>query len=124
MTQKLLVADDEPNIVISLEYLMKREGYQVLVATDGNQALETIQREKPALVLLDVMMPGKTGFEVCQAVRADASLAEVRILMLTAKGRETDVSKGLALGADAYMTKPFSTRELVEKVRQMIGAAS
>lgn len=121
MTHKLLVADDEPNIVISLEYLMKREGYQVLVATDGNQALETIQRERPALVLLDVMMPGKTGFEVCQAVRADASLAAVRILMLTAKGRETDISKGLALGADGYMTKPFSTRELVDKVREMLG---
>lgn len=121
MTHKLLVADDEPNIVISLEYLMKREGYQVLVATDGNQALEMIQRERPALVLLDVMMPGKTGFEVCQAVRADPELAAVRILMLTAKGRETDISKGLALGADAYMTKPFSTRELVDKVRQMLG---
>ena len=122
--KKLLVADDEPNIVISLEYLMKREGYDVLVATDGNQALEAIQREQPALVLLDVMMPGKTGFEVCQEVRADASLDGVRILMLTAKGRENDVSKGLALGADGYMTKPFSTRELVEKVRKLIGAAS
>jgi len=120
MTQKLLVAYDEPNIVISLEYLMKREGYQVLVATDGNQALETIQREKPALVLLDVMMPGKTGFEVCQAVRADPALEGVRILMLTAKGRDTDVSKGLALGANAYMTKPFSTRELVQKVAAML----
>ena len=120
MTHKLLVADDEPNIVISLEYLMKREGYQVLVATDGNQALETIQREKPALVLLDVMMPGKTGFEVCQAVRADPALEGVRILMLTAKGRDTDVSKGLALGANAYMTKPFSTRELVQKVAAML----
>ena len=123
MTQKLLVADDEPNIVISLEYLMKREGYQVLVATDGNQALETIQREQPALVLLDVMMPGKTGFEVCQAVRADPALDGVRILMLTAKGRETDVGKGLALGANAYMTKPFSTRELVQKVAELLEAA-
>ena len=121
--KKLLVADDEPNIVISLEYLMKREGYQVLVATDGNQALEAIQREQPALVLLDVMMPGKTGFEVCQAVRADPALDGVRILMLTAKGRETDVSKGLALGANAYMTKPFSTRELVQKVAELLEAA-
>ena len=120
MTQKLLVADDEPNIVISLEYLMKREGYQVLVATDGDQALETIQRERPALVLLDVMMPGKTGFEVCQAVRADPALDGVRILMLTAKGRDTDVSKGLALGANGYMTKPFSTRDLVQKVAEML----
>lgn len=122
--KKLLVADDEPNIVISLEYLMKREGYDVLVATDGNQALEAIQREQPALVLLDVMMPGKTGFEVCQAVRADPALDGVRILMLTAKGRETDVSKGLALGANAYMTKPFSTRELVQKVAEMLGGAA
>ena len=121
--KKLLVADDEPNIVISLEYLMKREGYQVLVATDGNQALEAIQREQPALVLLDVMMPGKTGFEVCQAVRADPALDGVRILMLTAKGRETDVGKGLALGANAYMTKPFSTRELVQKVAELLEAA-
>ena len=120
MTHKLLVADDEPNIVISLEYLMKREGYDVLVATDGDQALEMIQRERPALVLLDVMMPGKTGFEVCQAVRADPSLDGVRILMLTAKGRETDVSKGLALGANAYMTKPFSTRDLVQKVADLL----
>ena len=122
--KKLLVADDEPNIVISLEYLMKREGYDVLVATDGNQALEAIQREQPALVLLDVMMPGKTGFEVCQAVRADPALDGVRILMLTAKGRETDVGKGLALGANAYMTKPFSTKELVQKVREMLGEAA
>ena len=121
--KKLLVADDEPNIVISLEYLMKREGYGVLVATDGNQALEAIQREQPALVLLDVMMPGKTGFEVCQAVRADPALDGVRILMLTAKGRETDVGKGLALGANAYMTKPFSTRELVQKVAELLEAA-
>ena len=124
MTHKLLVADDEPNIVISLEYLMKREGYDVLVATDGNQALETIWREQPALVLLDVMMPGKTGFEVCQAVRADPALEGVRILMLTAKGRDTDISKGLALGANAYMTKPFSTRELVQKVAEMLGGAA
>ena len=122
--KKLLVADDEPNIVISLEYLMKREGYQVLVATDGNQALEAIQREQPALVLLDVMMPGKTGFEVCQAVRADPALDGVRILMLTAKGRETDVAKGMALGANAYMTKPFSTRELVQKVAELLGETS
>ena len=122
--KKLLVADDEPNIVISLEYLMKREGYDVLVATDGNQALEAIQREQPALVLLDVMMPGKTGFEVCQAVRADPALDGVRILMLTAKGRETDVGKGLALGANAYMTKPFSTRELVQKVAELLGETS
>ena len=121
MTTKILIADDEPNIVISLEYLLQREGYTVLVARDGQEALDTIAREQPALVLLDVMMPHKTGFEVCQAVRADEALQGTKILMLTAKGRETDLAKGLALGANAYMTKPFSTRELVQKVAELLG---
>ena len=121
MSHKILIADDEPNIVVSLEFLMKREGYQVLVARDGPQALEAIQRERPHLVLLDVMMPGKTGFEVCQAVRADDALAAVKIVLLTAKGRDTDIAKGQALGADAYVTKPFSTKELAAKVRELLG---
>ena len=122
MSRKILVADDEPNIVISLEYLMKREGYTVLVARDGQEALDAIARDKPDLVLLDAMMPKKSGFEVCQAVRASEELQATKILMLTAKGRDTDLAKGLALGADAYMTKPFSTRELVQKVAEMLGA--
>ena len=121
MSRKILIADDEPNIVISLEYLMKREGYTVLVARDGQEALDAIARDKPDLVLLDVMMPKKSGFEVCQAVRASEELQATKILMLTAKGRDTDLAKGLALGADAYMTKPFSTRELVQKVAEMLG---
>lgn len=120
MSRKILIADDEPNIVISLEYLMKREGYTVLVARDGQEALDTILRDRPELVLLDVMMPKKSGFEVCQAVRANEELQATKILMLTAKGRDTDLAKGLALGADAYMTKPFSTRELVQKVAEML----
>ena len=122
MTHKVLIADDEPNILISLEFLMKREGHQVLVARTGTEALETIVRERPALVLLDVMMPGKSGYEVCQAVRADESLAGVKILMLTAKGRDTDVAQGLGVGADAYMTKPFSTKDLAARVREMLGS--
>jgi DNA-binding response OmpR family regulator len=121
MSKHVLIADDEPNIVISLEFLMKREGHRVTVARDGDAALETIRRERPDLVLLDVMMPGKSGFEVCQAVRADEALAAVKILMLSAKGRDTDLAKGSALGADAYMTKPFSTRELADKVRSLLG---
>ena len=120
MTKKVLIADDEPNILISLEFLIKREGWQVSVARDGIEALAAIQRERPDLVLLDVMMPGKTGFEVCQAVRADEALAGVKILMLTAKGRDTDVAQGLGVGADGYMTKPFSTKELAARVRQML----
>jgi DNA-binding response OmpR family regulator len=123
MSKKVLIADDEANIVISLEFLMKREGHAVSIARDGPAALAAIRRERPDLVLLDVMMPGLSGFEVCQAVRADEALAGVKILMLSAKGRDTDIAKGQALGADAYMTKPFSTRELAEKVREMLGAA-
>jgi DNA-binding response OmpR family regulator len=121
MTAKILVVDDEPNIVISLEFLLKREGYTVLIARDGQEAMEAIERERPDLVLLDVMMPKKTGFEVCQDVRTNDALQATKILMLTAKGRDTDVVKGLALGADGYMTKPFSTRELVQKVAEMLG---
>ncbi|MDA0191592.1 MAG: response regulator [Proteobacteria bacterium] len=121
MTKKILIADDEQNIVISLEFLLSREGFQTVVAQDGEEALARARAERPDLVLLDVMMPKMNGFDVCQALRADPDLAGLRILMLTAKGRETEVSKGLGLGADAYMTKPFSTRELVEKVRALLG---
>ena len=123
MSKKVLIADDEPNIVLSLEFLMKREGHAVSVARDGPSALEAIRAGRPDLVLLDVMMPGLSGFEVCQAVRADEALAGVKILMLSAKGRDTDIAKGNAMGADAYMTKPFSTRELAEKVRELLGGA-
>ena len=122
MTRKVLIADDEPNILISLEFLMKREGHQVFVARDGDEALEAIRRERPDLVLLDVMMPGKTGFDVCAAVRADESLAATKIVLLTAKGRDTDVAKGTALGADAYITKPFSTKELAARVRELLAS--
>jgi two-component system alkaline phosphatase synthesis response regulator PhoP len=120
VTRSILIADDEPNILISLEYLMKREGYSVSVARDGEEAITAILRDRPALVLLDLMMPKKSGFEVCQEVRANDAVKDTLILMLTAKGRDTDVAKGLGLGADAYMTKPFSTRELVRKVREML----
>jgi DNA-binding response OmpR family regulator len=120
MSHKVLIADDEPNILISLEFLMKREGHQVLLARDGDEALALIRSERPALVLLDVMMPRRNGFEVCQAVRADEALAGVKILMLTAKGRDTDVAQGLGVGADGYMTKPFSTQELATRVRAML----
>ena len=120
MTVKILIADDEPNILISLEYLMKREGFEVHLARDGREALAMLQQERPRLVLLDVMMPHLSGFEVCQALRADEALKDTLVLMLTAKGRDTDVAKGLGVGADGYMTKPFSTKELVQKVRSML----
>ena len=123
MSHKVLIADDEPNIVVSLEYLLKRAGYTVLVARDGQEAIDTLRRERPALVLLDVMMPKKSGHEVCAELRADEALRDTQVLMLSAKGRDTDIDKGLGVGADAYMTKPFSTRELAAKVAEMLGGA-
>ena len=124
MSTKILIADDEPNILISLEFLMKREGYEVVLARDGQEAMDAIVRERPALVLLDVMMPIKTGFDVCCEVRAHEAVRDTLIVMLTAKGRDTDVAKGLALGANAYMTKPFSTKERVQKVRELLGGGA
>ena len=120
MTHKILIVDDEPNIVMSLEFLLKKEGFQIDTAGDGDAALEKIRSFMPDLVLLDVMMPKKSGFEVCEILRADPAFANLRIIMLTAKGRDTEQAKGLALGADAYVTKPFSTKELVAKVKQML----
>lgn len=124
MSKKVLIVDDEPNIAISVDFLMRREGFEVLVAHDGEEGLARIRADRPDLVVLDVMMPKLDGFEVCKAVRADPALAGVRILMLTAKGRALEISKGLALGADAYFPKPFSTRELVAKVKELLGSGS
>ena len=121
MTRKILIVDDEPNIVISLEFLMKKEGFEVAVASDGDEALAKVTSFAPDLVLLDVMMPKKSGFEVCEALRADPDKSELKIVMLTAKGRDTEVAKGLAIGANAYVTKPFSTKDLVAQVKGMLG---
>ncbi len=123
MSKKILIVDDEPNIVISLEFLMKKEGFQIAVAGDGEEALAKVASFAPDLLLLDVMMPKKSGFEVCEALRADPANSALKIVMLTAKGRETEVAKGLAIGADAYVTKPFSTKDLVVRVKELLGAA-
>jgi len=120
MSKSVLIADDEPNIVISLEFLLEQAGYRIRVAHDGQEALEAIQRQPPDLVLLDVMMPNLSGYDLCQRIRENPAWQHMRIVMLTAKGREVEVSKGLALGADAYITKPFSTQELLVQVRGLL----
>jgi len=122
MGKRILIVEDEPNIVTSLEFLMKREGFEVEVAADGEAALKAVADRAPDLVLLDIMLPKVNGFEVCQKLRADPRWRGVKIVMLTAKGRETEITKGLALGADLYVTKPFSTKELVAQVKQLLGA--
>jgi DNA-binding response OmpR family regulator len=123
MSKRILIADDEPNIVISLEFLMKREGFEVVVANDGEAALKLMERKAPDLVLLDVMLPKKNGFEVCQQIKGNPAWQATKVVMLTAKGRDTEVAKGLALGADAYMTKPFATKDLVVQVKKLLGIA-
>jgi DNA-binding response OmpR family regulator len=123
MPSKVLIVDDEPNIVLSLEFLMKQQGYETRVARDGDEALAEVERFRPDLVLLDVMLPRRDGFDVCQRLRADG-WSELKILMLTAKGRDVEIEKGLALGADGYVTKPFSTAELVTRVANMLEGAS
>lgn len=121
---RILIVDDEPNIVLALELLMKKEGYEVHTVADGERAVQAAKELRPDLILLDIMMPNMDGYEVCQSIRSDALLKDVRIIMLTAKGREVEREKGMALGADLYITKPFSTRQVVMKVREILTAKS
>ena len=121
MGKRVLIVDDEANIVVSLEFLMKKRGYEVKVVDDGAKALDAVGEFHPDLILLDVMMQKVSGYDVCQKVRENPDWRDIRIVMLTAKGRHIEVTKGMAVGADAYVTKPFSTRDLVAKVGELLG---
>ena len=121
MTKRVLIADDEPNIVISLEFLMQSNGYQVKIAANGNEALRQVGEFHPDLILLDIMLPQRNGFEVCQKIRENPAWRDIKVVMLTAKGSASQVTKGLALGADVYITKPFATKELLANVRRLLG---
>jgi len=121
MTKKILVVDDEPNIVLSLEFLMKQQGYAVRSAVDGDSAMKEVERDPPDIVLLDVSMPGRSGFEVCEAIRANPAWNQMRILIVTGKGRDEDRERGLSLGADGYVIKPFETQDIVAKVKELLG---
>ena len=121
MGKKILIADDEPNIVVSLEFLMKQQGYEVKVARDGEEALAAVAAFGPDLILLDVMMPRMSGYDLCQKLRENPAWQGIKIIMLSAKGRDVEVTKGMAVGADAYVTKPFSTKDLLATVQAMLG---
>ncbi|HET8610569.1 MAG TPA: response regulator [Burkholderiales bacterium] len=121
---RILIADDEPPILLSLQFLMRDAGYEVDTARDGEEALHRISVFRPHLLILDVMLPQIDGFEVCRRVRACSRSAGTRIIMLTARGRDADVQTGLAAGADAYLTKPFGTRELLDKTAALLGRAA
>ena len=120
MGKQVLIADDEPNIVTALEFLLQRNGYEVSIARNGDEALKLIEQKQPDLVLLDVMMPLRSGYEVCQVMRSREDWRHIKIVVLTAKGREADAKRGLALGADLYITKPFSNRDLIAKINGLL----
>jgi len=120
LPKKILIADDEPNIVAAVEFLLQRNGYEVHVARNGEEALKLVEDCKPDLVLLDVMMPVRSGYEVCKRIRERADWRHIKIIMLSARGRDAEVSKGLSIGADLYVTKPFSTRDLMGKVSELL----
>ncbi|ADB38089.1 response regulator transcription factor [Spirosoma linguale] len=116
---KVLIVDDEPSILLSLEFLMKKEGYRVFIARDGDEAFDIIRQEVPDLLLLDVMMARVDGYEVCRFVKQSPDYQHCKVIFLSAKSKEKDIQKGLDLGADLYIPKPFSTRELIAKVNEL-----
>jgi DNA-binding response OmpR family regulator len=120
VSKRILIADDEPNIVAAVEYLLQRRGYEVHVARNGEEALELVGACNPDLVLLDVMMPLRSGYEVCTRIRERADWRHIKIIMLSARGRDVEVNKGLAVGADLYITKPFSTRDLMNRIEELL----
>ena len=120
MAKEILIVDDETNVVVPIQFLMEQQGYRVMIAERGEDALDLIYHYKPDLVLLDIMLPGMDGYEVCEIVRLNPNYRDVKIIFLTAKGREVEIAKGLSLGADIYITKPYSNDELVAKVKELL----
>ena len=118
--KKILIVDDEPNIVMTLEYTFKKSNYEVFIARDGQEALDILKTNFPDVIILDIMMPMVDGFATLEQIRKDANLQHTKVMFLSAKNKESDIEKGLELGADAYMTKPFSIKKVVEKVEELL----
>lgn len=118
--KKILIVDDEPNIVMTLEYTFKKSNYEVFIARDGQEALDILKTNYPDIIILDIMMPMVDGFATLEQIRKDDNLQHTKVMFLSAKNKESDIEKGLELGADAYMTKPFSIKKVVEKVEELL----
>jgi DNA-binding response OmpR family regulator len=118
--KKILVVDDDPYILMSLEFLMKKNGYDVMVARNGTEALDIVGKQMPDIVLLDIMMPDVDGYEICRHIKKTAKLKHTKVVFMSAKSKEADIQKGYDLGAALYITKPFSTRELVKHIQELL----
>ncbi len=118
--KKILLVDDEPNIIMSLEYTFKKQNFEVFIARDGEEALDILKSEQPDLIILDIMMPNVDGYATIESVKKNESLADCKVIFLSAKNKESDIEKGMQLGANAYMTKPFSIKKLVELVNELV----
>ncbi len=119
-TKKILVVDDDPYILMSLEFLMKKNGFEVMVARNGTEALDIVEKQVPDIVLLDIMMPDVDGYAICKHIKSSKKLKEAKVVFMSAKSKETDIRKGYDLGASLYVTKPFSTRQLLKQVQELI----
>ncbi|MGD9212392.1 MAG: response regulator [Desulfobacteraceae bacterium] len=120
MPEKILIVDDEPNIVIPIQFLMEQNGYTVIVAFNGNDAIKAVSTFQPNLIILDLMLPGIDGFEICQRIRENADWSHIKIVIVTAMGQEANIAKGMALGADAYIVKPFSNAYMVQQIKSLL----
>lgn len=119
MRKKILIVDDEPNIVMTLEYAFKKQEYLVFIARDGSEALEILEKETPDVILLDIMMPKVDGYKTIEIIKKDEKLKNTKVVFLTAKSKSKDVEKGMGLGADLYLTKPFSIKKIVQEINEL-----
>ncbi|HLU18128.1 MAG TPA: response regulator [Edaphocola sp.] len=118
--RKILIVDDEPNIVMALDYAFRKNDFQVFIARDGQEALDLLEKEIPNVIILDIMMPKVDGYETLRQLKQNKNLASTKVIMLSAKNKDTDIEKALNLGADAYITKPFSIKKIVEQIQELL----
>jgi DNA-binding response OmpR family regulator len=122
--KKILLVDDEPNIIMSLEYTFKKQNFEVFIARDGQEALDILKNEQPDVIILDIMMPNVDGYATIESVKKNEKLTNCKVIFLSAKNKESDIEKGMQLGADAYMTKPFSIKKLVDQVNELLSTSN
>ena len=122
--KKILLVDDEPNIIMSLEYTFKKQNFEVFIARDGQEALDILKTEQPDVIILDIMMPNVDGYATIESIKKNEKLTHCKVIFLSAKNKESDIEKGMQLGADAYMTKPFSIKKLVDQVNELLATSS